>query len=163
MVWFIFYKKMSYNLKKDLLKQWYKSKNIEITFISNSDDFINNIVDFTNKDNTWEIVYIWHNKWWLSRNINDKEILKLPKLNNSKITLSLLSCKTVQGNNRPTYSNQIAQKLSNQLNINVKWSSDYVKSVNNNYFIKKWTWYTVYPWWEIYEDSIFKYIIPQAY
>ncbi len=127
-----------------------KRYRIEVIKIETFDEFKDSLENF-NTDKSykyWNIVYIWHNQWWLSKNLTDDNLSKLRNLDsNNKITL--LGCSTfVWEDNNITWSNQIAQKLSNQLNVEVQWSDKPV------YFNDGWrtiniipnSWHITNPW-----------------
>ena len=114
--------------------------------------FKNQLLTFT--QNLWwkkgRIVYVWHNKWWLSKNLTDTEIQSLPNLK-WDIVMELISCSTINSEWEITWSNQIAQKLSNQLEIPVSWSTEPISMYEwwRNIDISPNSWKTSYPWGQI--------------
>ena len=73
---------------------------------------------------------------------------KIKKLNilDSEIVMILFSCSTViDDNGDVTDSNQIAQKLSNQLNISVYGSTKPVSAFNSIMRVQPWTLREVKP------------------
>lgn len=114
-----------------ILEETYRKNNpgkkdlrISVVPISSADDYRNALISF-NQDpyKKGNINYLGHNMWWLSRNLTDAAISTLPKIN-WNITMNLYSCETVtrEDSSYVSWSNQIAQKLSNQLEIPVTWS-----------------------------------------
>jgi hypothetical protein len=133
----------SINLKNDFTEQWYNV--LEPIKIKSSEDFIDNINKFSEENKIWEIVYLGHNQWWLSINLFDNEIRKLNKIE-TDIELTLFSCETIIKNDDVvTWSNQIAQKLSNQLNIPVTGSNELIQVENNFTIIETDSWITLQP------------------
>ena len=133
------------NEKERLINLWYKEKNINLILLKDWNDFIKRINDFWELNSNWEIIYIWHNSTWLSKEITDKNIDNLDNMSNNN-TLELIACKTINTEWwKITKSNQIAKKLSNQLNINVFWPTDNVRITSWNYTITEWTWKEITP------------------
>jgi len=83
--------KTSINIKTSLVNDWYEDKNIEIKLVNKWADFIDYINSFTNNNTSWEIVYVWHNEWWLSKEITDNNIWLLNKSKSNNITIELLA------------------------------------------------------------------------
>jgi RHS repeat-associated protein len=137
----------SFNLKNDFTEQWYDV--LEPIKIKSSKDFIYNINKFSEENKVWEIVYMGHNQWWLSINLFENDISKL-NIIETDIELTLFSCETIMRDDEVvTWSNQIAQKLSNQLNIPVTGSNELIEVENNLTLIKQDSWITLQPWGRI--------------
>jgi RHS repeat-associated protein len=127
------------------LSHWYNKKNVNIVSINTADDFINNINDSWIKK--WRIIYVWHNQLWLSKNLTDENINKLNSIDNENVRIDLYGCETIVWHDWDiTWSNQIAQKLANQLKISVSWSTTEVYEKNGTFY---WNWENVSPGGEI--------------
>lgn len=148
----------SESLEASIRKQYeWKKINIVRVSVESAEDFKKAITDFNNHEfKNGQIHYLGHNQWWLSRNMTDQAILELPKLE-WNIEMQLFSCKTVPDENSQeiTWSNQIAQKLANQMNITVYGNVGDVDFVDNStkYFAQENSWRALKPWWIIKELS----------
>ena len=59
---------------------------ISVVNVSSFDDYQSALNNFnSNTYKKWNITYIWHNMWWLSKNISDDKINTLPKINWDKL------------------------------------------------------------------------------
>ena len=67
----------SENLRIILLADWYDSKDIKLVSITTADDFITSVNEFTNNNVKWDIAYVWHNQWWLSKIWQTKKLKNL--------------------------------------------------------------------------------------
>ncbi len=149
-----FIKTFSENLEAYLIKK-YEGKKVNIVRIKveNADDFNNALNEFnSNESKTGQIYYLWHNQWWLSKNMTDDAISKLPQIV-WDVSMKLLSCITIADEEKDgiTWSNQIAQKLANKLNIPVEWSSQNVafQDKSTKYYAPESSWGIAQPWWKI--------------
>ncbi|NDK09028.1 hypothetical protein EOM39_07370, partial [Candidatus Gracilibacteria bacterium] len=142
------------------LNSGYKKENIQMVSIDSAEDFID---DINNSGITkGKIIYVGHNQGWLSPNMTDEEINKLNPIDSDNVTMDLYACSTIIGaDNTVTRSNQIAQKLANQLEIKVTGSSTYEYEKDGIFY---GTWGYVTPGTEIRRvPSLLDYIISPAY
>lgn len=136
----------------------WKKVNIVRVSIDNFDEFKNNLKTFNAESDysNWKIVYIWHNQWWLSKNVTDDRIWELPTIAwNVSMDLFLCATQIDTSTNYISWSNQIAQKLANQLNIPVTGSSQPVEFLNNStqYYTPDSAWKTSLPWGTVQDES----------
>ena len=131
---------------------------ISVTAIETFEDFKRAIEDFNNDGNYkhGEIVYIWHNQGWLSKNLTNENISQLNQLEETN-RMILLGCSTFidPDDNNVTWSNQIGQKLANQLDISVSWSDKPVYYHNwwSDIQIIQDSWHTANPGWILNNET----------